>query len=133
YNDSISTIPAATIAAVDAIKDVDTLIVGGYDRGIDYQPLALYLLQSQINNIAFVGRAGRRILNEYQTLIPPEVEHRNILINNDFETIVAWCYQHTKAGGACLLSPAAASYDAFKNFEERGSLFEQFVKQYGNQ
>ena len=123
YNDSISTIPAAAIAAVRALKKVDTLIMGGFDRGIDYQPLADFLNQSEIRNWVFVGKAGERIkalVNE---------TGRKILVSNDYDEIVTWCYEVTAKGKICLLSPAAASYDQFKNFEERGRRFKELIKQ----
>ena len=65
YDDSISTIPAAAIAAVKALGRVDTLILGGFDRGIDYSPLVDFLKENPIKNIVFVGAAGRRIYQEF--------------------------------------------------------------------
>ena len=124
YDDSISTIPAAAIAAVRAIGRVDTLILGGFDRGIDYTPLLNFLQQNPIKNVVFVGVAGRRIHSSIQSL-----KHSNILIEDDYTKIVPWCAEHTPQGGVVLLSPAAASYDAFKNFEHRGDFFrEQILK-----
>ena len=65
YDDSISTIPAAAIAAVKALGHVDTLILGGFDRGIDYQPLVDFLQENPVKNLVFVGAAGRRILSTF--------------------------------------------------------------------
>ncbi len=125
YNDSISTIPAACIAAVQSLPNVETLIVGGFDRGIDYQPLADFLAASTVRNIAFVGRAGERMAS----LLPPEALNRiNHIFANDYGQIVRWCAEVTRRGASCLLSPAAASYDAFKNFEQRGTIFKQLVR-----
>ena len=123
YDDSISTIPAAAIAAVRALGRVDTLILGGFDRGIDYTPLVDFLQENPINNLVFVGQAGRRIHSSF--LMP----HSSFLIEDDYTKIVPWCAEHTPQGGVVLLSPAAASYDAFKNFEVRGDFFrEQILK-----
>jgi len=122
YDDSISTIPAAAIAAVKALGRVDTLILGGFDRGIDYTPLVDFLNEHPIKNLVFVGQAGRRI---HSTLIT----HHSSLIEDDYTKIVPWCAEHTEKGGVVLLSPAAASYDAFKNFEVRGDFYrEQILK-----
>ena len=122
YDDSISTIPAAAIAAVRSLGRVDTLILGGFDRGIDYTPLVDFLKEHPIKNLVFVGQAGRRI---HSSLIT----HHSSLIENDYTKIVPWCAEHTPQGGVVLLSPAAASYDAFKNFEHRGDFFrEQILK-----
>ena len=123
YDDSISTIPAAAIAAVRALGRVDTLILGGFDRGIDYSPLVDFLKDNPVPNLVFVGAAGRRILSNIQHPLPTHI------VEDDYEKIVSWCAAHTPQGGVVLLSPAAASYDAFKNFEVRGDFFrEQILK-----
>ena len=125
YDDSISTIPAAAIAAVRALGRVDTLILGGFDRGIDYTPLVDFLKENPIKNLVFVGQAGRRIYHEISVFN----FQFSILIEDDYTKIVPWCAEHTPQGGVVLLSPAAASYDAFKNFEVRGDFFrEQIMK-----
>ena len=130
YNDSISTTPESTIAALKALQEVDTLILGGYDRGIDYLPLYRFLkendrLSAPVVNIVFVGKAGKRMLQE---MGKDATTGLNILQCDDYNAIVQWCYQHTKQGRICLLSPAAASYDGFKNFEERGETFKKIIK-----
>ena len=138
YDDSISTIPAAAIAAVKALGRVDTLILGGFDRGIDYTPLVAFLMEHPIKNIVFVGQAGRRISSEFGVrnselvathgnLQPPNSELR-IMVEDDYTKIVPWCANNTPQGGVVLLSPAAASYDAFKNFEHRGDFYAEQIK-----
>ena len=125
YDDSISTIPEAAIAAVRALGRVDTLILGGFDRGIDYSPLVAFLKDTPLKNVVFVGKAGRRIREELSI----SNFQFSILTEDDYTKIVPWCAAHTPQGGVVLLSPAAASYDAFKNFEHRGDFFrEQILK-----
>ena len=51
-----------------------------------------------------------------------------ILVEDDYSKIVDWCFAHTKPDTICLLSPAAASYDSFKNFEERGNTFKELIR-----
>lgn len=121
YDDSISTIPAATIAAVQALGRVDTLILGGFDRGIDYTPLIDFLKENPIKNVAFVGAAGRRMLSTFNFQLPTHI------VEDDYTKIVPWCAEHTPQGGVVLLSPAAASYDAFKNFEVRGDFYREQI------
>lgn len=121
YDDSISTIPAATIAALRALPRVDTLILGGFDRGIDYAPLADYLSSHPVPNMVYVGTAGRRI----RSLMPPS---GSSLVEDDYAKLVPWCADHTPQGGVVLLSPAAASYDVFRNFEHRGDFFRQQIE-----
>ena len=124
YDDSISTIPAAAIAAVRALGRVDTLILGGFDRGIDSSPLVAFLKETPLKNVVFVGKAGRRIYEELSTCHFPLAT----LIEDDYTKIVPWCAAHTPQGGVVLLSPAAASYDAFRNFEHRGDFFREQIE-----
>ena len=124
YNDSISTIPESAIAAVKALRGVETLILGGHDRGIDYQVLIDFLKKNPIENIAFTGPAGHRMLEmcREQNAMPT-----NFIETDDWEAIVRFAFDKTPEGGIVLLSPAAASYNQFKNFEQRGTYFKQLV------
>ena len=128
YNDSISTIPEAAIAAIKALRKVDTLVIGGFDRGIDYSGLIDYLGEHPVRTVAFTGPAGRRILAEWQATALPLPEQ--IFVEEDFRKIVAFAFEHTAPDKIALLSPAAASYNQFKNFEERGDLFKQYIVEY---
>ena len=126
YNDSISTIPEATMAAIAALNNVDTLLLGGFDRGIDYESLIAFLSNSNVNNIAFIGEAGRRMFSLMEAI--NGLENRNYILSNSYVEIVDWCCVHTQKGKICLLSPAASSYDSFKNFEERGRVFKGLIQ-----
>ena len=132
YNDSISTIPQATIRAIEALQSVDTLIIGGYDRGIDYGELYDYFLLHStgigVGNIVFVGEAGKRMYQEMLQYRRNPLDGKQVLLENDYAKIVDWCFAHTHPGKTCLLSPAAASYDSFKNFEERGNTFKELIR-----
>lgn len=123
YNDSISTIPQATIAALKSLWNVDTLILWWMDRGIDYLVLKDGLKEFEVKNIAFVWDAGKRIYE----ILNKNWYKINHIISNDYKQIVKWCKENTEKWKICLLSPAAPSYDMFKNFEERGNLFSKLV------
>ena len=131
YNDSIATVPEATIYALETLKQVDTLILGGFDRGIDYDILYDYLDKNPVNNIVFMGPAGERMKTEWER---KNVAHCrgvacNALTEDDMQTIIRYAIMHTQKGKICLLSPAAASYNQYTNFEERGKMFKQCVLQ----
>lgn len=126
YNDSIATIPEATIAAVQSLETVNTLILGGSDkRKIDFSKLYAFLPQSNIGNIVFTGEAGKRMMEEFRKHNASRI---NLLYASDYRQVVQLAAQYTKKGTICLLSPAASSYDKFKNFEERGKVFKQYIK-----
>ena len=122
YNDSISTIPQAAVAAVEALGRVDTLLLGGMDRGIDYTPLLPLFRDSQVRNFLFTGQAGRRMMS-----LAGPVPGKTFLFYEKFGDMVEAAFRMTAPGRICLLSPAAPSYDAFKNFEERGNIFKKMV------
>lgn len=121
YNDSISTIPETCINAVDALKDVNTLIIGGMDRGIDYNKLIMYLRMSSIENIICMPDTGIKIMNEIKD-VKKTYEVKGV------EEAVEIANKVTRKGTICLLSPAASSYNLYKNFEERGRLFKEAVR-----
>jgi UDP-N-acetylmuramoylalanine--D-glutamate ligase len=126
YNDSISTIPEAAIAAIKTLEKVDTLILGGFDRGIDYSGLIKFLKDHEGTKLVFTGPAGKRIMEEY---IEEGGSDKIALYVGDFRQAVYNAIILTPDNGTCLLSPAAASYDCFKDFEERGKCFKTIVKE----
>lgn len=126
YNDSISTIPEATIAAINTIKNVDVLIIGGFDRGIDYNILSDFLSNTRIQTIIFTGNAGHRIYNLLNEK-SDSIDQLRVLVCSFFE-IENVIRQHVKKGSICLLSPAASSYDEFNSFKERGDAFKKIAE-----
>ena len=125
YNDSIATIPEATIEAVKALETVDTLILGGFDRGIDYSGLAGFLSTSLVRNFIFTGEAGKRILDLFG---PHKKKDQKLFLIHKFDDFLDLALKHTQPGSICLLSPAAASYDEFQNFEMRGRRYKELIQ-----
>lgn len=121
YNDSISTIPETCINAIEALKNVGTLIVGGMDRKIDYNGLIMYLRISNIDNIICMPDTGIMIKKEIEDV-------KKAYFAQDIEKAVEIAKKVTKKGSICLLSPAASSYNQYKNFEERGNRFKDAVR-----
>ena len=140
-NDSISTIPQATISACEALGRVDFLLLGGFDRGIDYQPLADYLKGHLVPHLLFTGKAGERMKSLFDgvstgstacaTKVPEPVEGPVLSQYSSMEEAFAYLAAHAKPGDVCLLSPAASSYDQYKNFEERGRKFKHLAEEFG--
>lgn len=126
YNDSIATIPEASLQALNALKKTGTLILGGHDRGIDYTSFMQELSKIHIENLIFTGEAGKRMMEIHQEM---KIESNStFFFSNEYREIVDLAYKHTPQGKICLLSPAASSYDQFKNFEHRGNIFKELVK-----
>ncbi|MBI9036647.1 MAG: UDP-N-acetylmuramoyl-L-alanine--D-glutamate ligase [Bacteroidales bacterium] len=124
YNDSIATIPEATIEAVKTLKDVDTLILGGFDRGINYEDLIYFIKETKISNLIFLGDRSNRLYVEMQK----NIQDKLFFTVKSFSEAAKIIQTYTKPMSVCLLSPAAASYNLFSNFEERGNEFKKMVK-----
>ena len=125
YNDSIATIPEATINAIESLKDVNTLIFGGMDRGIEYSELINYLSTSSIENLICMPTTGYKIGKEIEKLNT----NKKIYYIEFLEDAVRCAKEVTRKGTICLMSPAASSYEYFKNFEEKGKRFKELVRE----
>lgn len=124
YDDSISTTAESCIAAIKSIKNIGTVLIGGMDRGINYNGLINYLKISNVNNIIFMYASGNRIYNVIKNDING---NSNIYYCDDLANAVKLAKEITNSGKAVLLSPASASYGYFKNFEERGEIFKKLA------
>jgi UDP-N-acetylmuramoyl-L-alanine---L-glutamate ligase len=124
-NDSIATAPEATLAALDALGDnVETIFLGGFDRGYDFAELADRLNSSEtIRQIVFFPTTGDRI----KALLQPD-PNKAILETKDMSQAVQWAAAHTSPGKIALLSCASPSFGLYKDFNERGEAFIHAVK-----
>jgi UDP-N-acetylmuramoylalanine--D-glutamate ligase len=127
-NDSISTIPESTIEALKTFDDVDTLILGGFDRGIDYSILIDYLAKHPVKNIFYTGAAGIRI---DEMLKSKAISGLNTFYFKQYAELPDLILKNSQSGKTCLLSPGASSYDQFNNFMERGHVFKKMAELFG--
>lgn len=128
YNSSIDSSPTRTIAALSTFKNKPTLIIGGRGKKTPYEGLAreLYLRAGAViltgETLDEVSEALASVASEY-----PDSELK-IFKEEDFAACVKLAESVTPSGSAVLLSPAATSFDKFKNFAERGKVFKELVK-----
>lgn len=123
YDDSISTISETTVQALESLSNVGSVIIGGMDRGIDYTPLVQYLRNAEVDNIILIPDTGFRIgkmLAQYSV-------KAEIVYADNLKDAVLKAKRITQEGKVCVMSPAAASYGFFKNFEERGEAFRKYI------
>ncbi|MBR3698121.1 MAG: UDP-N-acetylmuramoyl-L-alanine--D-glutamate ligase [Bacteroidales bacterium] len=125
-NDSISTIPQAAIAACETLGRVDFLLLGGFDREIDYTPLVDYMMEHPVPHLLFTGKAGERMMAMMKT----RGVASQLVVYNNMEEAFDYLDAQAKLGDTCLLSPAASSYDQYKNFEERGAKFKRLAQSF---
>ncbi len=126
YDDAISTTPESTIVAIESLAPIGTILVGGLDRGYDFKHLADVIIRYGIKNVIYFPDSGNKI-----AVLLKEKSHAISLFPADsMDAAVQLSFQHTPKGAICLLSCASPSYSLWKNFEQKGDLFQKFVKQY---
>ena len=126
YNDSLATVPEATIAAIEGFRPAGVvLITGGYDREIAYDVLATAILQENIRHLVLFPTTGERILNALRAQTE-SVPTYDMLTN--MQDAVAIAAAKAQPGDVVLLSPASASFNLFKDYRDRGEQFMQAVK-----
>lgn len=128
YDDAISTTPESTIAALNSIENISTILLGGQDRGYDFKRLVEILKEKKIENIVLFPQTGFQIK---QILLKTEDYYPTYLETDNMKDAVSFCFENSKKGSVCLLSTASPSYSLWKNFEEKGDLFQTFVRDYG--
>lgn len=124
FNDTIATIPEATINGINGLGNVDTLIFGGMDRNIDYKSFIEFLKTSNVSNLIGLPETGHKICK----ILKEENINKNIFIVETIDEAVDIADKQTKPNHICLLSPAASSYNKFKNFEEKGNYYKNVIK-----
>ena len=129
YNDSIGTSPASTIAGLNAFDENIVLLAGGSDKGLDYKEIGEKIAQ-KVGTLILTGPTSEKIENA-TVIALGEMQDKKIDIIHctNLEEAVKMAKQKAVTGDVVLLSPASASFDAFKNFEERGKKFKQYVNE----
>lgn len=127
YNDSFASGPGATLAALQAIPEPKVVIMGGYDRGLDLVEFAddVRKLASGIRKVIIIGASGERLAENFER---QAFKNYQLLDAKTMPEIVRQATSLAHPGDAVLLSPAFASFDMFKNFEERGKAFNEAVE-----
>jgi len=120
-NDSKGTNPDSTIKALEAYDRPIILIAGGYDKKSSLDTL-MPLIKQKVKKLVLVG-ATKNIFAQAAEAIA----YHDYILTADFEEAVAKACQEAESGDIVMLSPACASWDMFRNFEERGKLFKELV------
>lgn len=129
YDDAISTTPQSTIAAIDSFTNVGAIFLGGQNRGYDFSLLAGRIAEKQIPVVVLFPDSGAAIREAFNS-VPYVPGH--LLETSDMVQAVRFAYAHAPKRSVCLLSTASPSYSVWKNFEEKGNLFQQVVRRYKN-
>lgn len=120
-NDSKATNVNATFFALDSMNTPTVWIVGGVDKGNDYNEL-MSLVREKVKAIICLGVDNKKIIDVFGNVVDIMIEVNNM------EDAVKMAQRLTEKGDTVLLSPACASFDLFENYEDRGNQFKQAVK-----
>ncbi len=128
YNDSIASSPARTAAGLNSLPGKVILIAGGYDKKIPYEQMGEVILK-KVKALILLGQTGPKIRDAYleecrRQGVKPEIPVCEV---KSLEEAVRISYNESRMGDVVILSPASASFDIFRNFEERGNTFKKIV------
>lgn len=122
YNDSIASTPTRTLATLSCFDQKVILICGGYDKNISYAPLLKGA--DKIKKLYIIGATQKKIFNIFKQL-DSDIE---MFLFDNFKELIISAYKNANEGDIILLSPASASFDMFKDFNDRGNQFKNIVK-----
>lgn len=124
-NDSLSTTPEATVAALKSFSSQPIiLIAGGFDRGLDYSKLAKEIILQSVKLAILLPDTGSKIAKHLQQLQPHQIQVQQV---PNLKTAVSLAKKQAENGDVILLSPGSASFNQFKDYQERGNAFKKLV------
>jgi UDP-N-acetylmuramoylalanine--D-glutamate ligase len=125
YDDSIATTPGSAIAAVKSFTEPKILIIGGHDKGADYRPLGAAIDHANVRQIFAIGVNREKVAQQLGEKTSTAI---HLLDSQNLAEIVKIVNQTTEPGDVVILSPAAASFDMFRDYKDRGQQFIAAVK-----
>ena len=128
YNDSVSSSPTRTIAGLNSFDEEIVLIAGGYDKNLDYTPIAKPIVD-KVKTLILIGQTSDKIFDAVKEELEKENKELNIYMCNSLKETVELARKSAKPGQIVLFSPASASFDMFKNFADRGEQFKELVNE----
>lgn len=128
YNDSVSSSPTRTIAGLHSFDEDIVLIAGGYDKNLDYTPIAKPILE-KVKTLILLGQTSGKIFDAVKEEAENQGKKIDIYMCNNLEETVKIAKKQAKPKQVVLFSPASASFDMFKNFADRGEKFKKIVNE----
>ena len=128
YNDSIATSPTRVLAGLNSFQTKLTVIMGGYDKKIPFEPMAETVCD-KVKTVILMGVTAPKIEADIRGAKNYQEGHPQLLHVETMEEAVQTADQITKPGDIVTLSPACASFDKYPNFEERGLHYKRLVKE----
>ena len=124
YDDTLATIPAASINSIKSIPNVKTIILGGMDRNINYDDYIEYLRSSELKTIICQPDTGKYIYDKLKDL-----HTKNVFYIENLKEAVKTAYEMTNKEESILLSPAAPSYNVYKDYADKSAHYLDYIKE----
>ena len=128
YNDSSSSSPTRTLSGLNAFDEKIVLIAGGYDKNLDYEPLAKPIVE-KVSALLLIGQTSGKIFEVVKQELENQKKELDIYMCETLEETVNLAKKLANPGEVVLFSPASASFDMFKNFADRGNQFKKLVNE----
>lgn len=128
YNDTIATSPASVMAGLNAFEQKLIIIAGGSDKQLDYNTLS-DAINDHVKVLVLMGETADKIETAVKTSVKYDENAIKILRVNNMEEAVKTAKENAASGDVISLSPASASFDMYKDFEERGRHFKKIVNE----
>ena len=128
YNDSASSSPSRTLSGLNAFKENIVLIAGGYDKNLDYTPIAKPIIE-KVKTLILIGQTAEKIFDVVKAESERQNKTMDIYMCDSLEETIKIAKKSAKKGEVVLFSPASASFDMFKNFADRGNKFKKLVNE----
>ncbi len=128
YNDSASSSPTRTLSGLNAFDEDIILIAGGYDKNLDYEPLAKPIVE-KVKALLLIGQTSGKIFDVVKQELEDQKKDLPIYMCESLAQTVTLAKKLAKSGSVVLFSPASASFDMFQDFADRGNQFKKLVKE----
>ena len=126
YNDSSSSSPTRTISGLNSFDEDIILIAGGYDKDLDYTPIAKPIVE-KVKTLILMGQTSEKIFDCVKEELEKQNKELKIYMSNSLLNAIQLADKSAKPGQVVLFSPASASFDMFKDFADRGNKFKGLV------
>lgn len=126
YNDSVSSSPTRTIAGLYSFDEEIVLIAGGYDKNLDYTPIAKPIIE-KVKTLILLGQTSGKIFESVKEELDKQDKDLDIYMCDNLNQTIELAKKVAKTGQIILFSPASASFDMFRNFADRGNQFKELV------
>jgi len=125
-DDTLATIPEAAVAAINSFTAVNVILLGGFDRGIDYSRIVAEVIKKKIPTVIFFRPSGEKMKKILEENYPTDQQPQTFLVGT-MEEAVKISYQHCAKGDIALLSPASPSFGQFKDYQDKASQFRFWI------